>query len=354
VNDEYDFDSQPFIPTQTVETICGEIDYTLQFKEEFFESLLGDRGTGKTSSLVYFKNYIEKHSKKNNKKTLVVYVNEDFDKLFGNFFTINRLLTGSFLNIKNENEAEKNTKEEIEKYYSVYFLFDIPEDVSDLKEFKEFGKLLDFILRNHCGSIIISMNRNHYNKLCSVTNIVGVDAKITTRDVEKDFNENLMLKITLLRLKMFRENGYQDDNYFPFTIDALRLIANFSNNIPRNFLMACRTCLCEADKKDVNIIDENFVEKNLKITFATQIIESQVKDIGERRIYFVIYECLKNNFSSKCEDIQKLFTKLQEKETFPMSYPSLIHRIRKMNDWGILNTERNFKTPRGKSIEVIV
>jgi hypothetical protein len=308
-------------------------------------------GAGKTSAMLFIKHYIEEYAKELGKKILVVYVNKDFDRLISSFFILNHILTGNFLNTKSESEAEEITKEEIKKYHHIFFLFDIPEDVS---EFREFGKFLDFILRNHFGSIYVSMNYNHFKKITEVTNIIGTDSKITTYNLERDFNEDLMIKIAESRLKVYREENYNGDTLFPFTFKAIQQIANFSHFNPRNFIVGCNTCLFKASEQNIQIIDKEFVEKILIPVFAVQIIDNHITDNNEKKIYMAIYDCLKNDFSGKCDDMQKLSEKLNGKNVVNLSYTRIIDRLKKMHEWNIVSLQKNFLTPRGKSIEVIV
>jgi hypothetical protein len=352
VVDEHDFGFQPFVPTRIVENLEIEIKNAIPFAEPSFHSLLGNRGTGKTSSLIFLKNEIENIAKESGKNILVIFINKDYDKMIGDkyffiYYLLFQRLPSSPKNIELEVEAE------VKKYYLIYFLFDIPEDVGDLKELREFAKFLDFINRNHYGSIFVSMNQSHYDKLQKVTNIIGEDAKITTHNLERFYDSELMLKIASIRLKRFRNNGKITNEYHPFTFESLQMIAKHSNFNPRNFIVGCGFSLVESEKQKVDIIDDEFITRVLAPSFARQIIENKTEDLGEREFFMMIYDYIKNKMNGEADDMKEVYNKMKEGEFFSISYPSFIDILRKLHEWNIIRVERNFNKPKGKRVVIV-
>jgi hypothetical protein len=351
VVDDEDFKDQPFIPTDLAKRFSLELKWGFPSGDRSFYSVIGKKGVGKTSFLLYLKEEIEK-MKTDDKKPLVIYFNKGYDKISDdNYFILFYMLFGKFPDTRESPKEEVDN--ELKKYHHIYFLFDMPEEVIDAKEMRLFAKLLDFILRNHYGSILITMNQNHYIKLSKITNIVGESAKITTFNLMDDYNKDLMLEIAKQRIKISRENGYTGSEYFPFDYDSLSLIAKTSSYIPRNFIIGCNKCLFEAQRKNRKDISEQFVIDVLQPSFIEQIINNKVSDDAEKKLLLQIIDSIKKEFDGKVENATILYKELKKNGVYKPNYPTLVRRVNNLQEWGIVSLERNYKTPRGKSIEVI-
>jgi len=351
VVDDDDFKNQPFIPTDLAKRFSLELKWGFPNGDRSFYSVIGKRGVGKTSFLLFLKKEINK-LKTDGKIPLVIYFNKDYDKIVAdNYYTLFYMLFGKLPQTRDP--PKKEVEEELKKYHHVYFLFDMPEEITDAKEMRMFAKLIDFILRNHYGSILITMNQTHYIKLCKITNIVGESAKITTCNLMNDYNSELMIDIAKQRIKISREEGYNGSDYFPFDYDSLSLIAKTSRFIPRNFIIGCNKCLFEAERKNKKNITEQFVIDVLQPLFIEDIIKNRVSDDAEKKLLLQIINCIKKEFDGKVENGRTLYDELKKMGIYKPNYPTLIRRLNSLQEWGIITLERNFKTPRGKTIRVV-
>ena len=354
VTDIEDFKTQPFIPTELAKKFKKELEWSFPTSNYFiYYSILGKKGVGKTSILLFLKNVIET-AKMNGRKVKVIYMNRYYEKISDDkYFILHKLLFDEFP--KSRHSVENVVKKELKKYYHTYFIFDMPEEVMDNKILREFARFLDFIIRERLGSIFVGMNQSHFAKLDKITNIFGIDGKVTTCDISEDYDEELMLEIAKRRIALFREREYSGYCLYPFTEDALRLIAKWSSFIPRNFLIGCNTCLLRTNGEQ--IIETSSVENILKPSFANQLIESKVNDTAERKTYMKIYDCIKKDFGSSCEDRTTLLNKLNENEgnnEYVFCLSTLSIKINKMEEWGVLEVYKNFKTPRGQRIRLLI
>ena len=351
VTDVTDFEAQPFVPTHTIELKRKEIEWAFTSDDpDLFYNFVGTKGTGKTSALLYLKNFIEK-SKLNGDKMGIVFINQDFDKIRDDDISLHHFIYGT--PISNIVVAKKEVRKFLDSYKHVYFFFDVSEIVTK-PALTNLAKFLDYIIRNHYGSVFIAMNDEHFRILQKITTIVGYGAKITTINLNDDFNFEFLCEVTQKRLEKARVDGYGGDSLYPFSADALVEIARISSFIPRNFLVGCYNCLNRISDLNKNIIDFELVTYVMKQDFVDSILIEREKNNSEREVLKAIVDTIKTSFDGVAPTIPKLFTKLITLNKYPLSYPTLIARIKKLEEYGIVKQERNFTTTRSNYVKLIV
>jgi len=351
VTDVNDFDAQPFVPTNTIKLKQKEIEWAFTSDDpELFYNFVGTKGTGKTSALLYLKSFVEM-AKTNGDKMGIVFINQDFDKIRDDDISLHHFIYGT--PITNIVVAKKEVQKFLDSYKHVYFFFDVPEIVTK-PALTNLSKFLDYIIRSHYGSIFIAMNDEHFRIIQKITMIIGHGAKITTINLNEDFNFDFLCEVTEKRLEKVRIDGYNGDPLYPFSVDALQEIARVSSFIPRNFLIGCYNCLNRISDLNKNIVDLELVNYVMKQDFIDSILTEREKNKSEKEVLKSIVDTIKTEFNGVAPTVPKLYTKLIFLNKYQLSYPTLLTRIKKLEEYGIVKQERNFTTTRSNYVKLIV
>ena len=282
------YKNYPFLVFKSLDMIDKRIDSSIRemkkgynFQERLI--LIGDRGIGKTSTLFFIKEKIEKENfrceifsklpQDENHLMTMVKMNKSLD-------IIQKGQSPKRMLLKDKETFNDLTKKPI------YFLIDFPDSIS-AKDFKGFlvyvWNLMTHINMNNIN-LIFTMNKSHYSKSFSYGETLG---KFTTLRIERlEFEPTLELigsRLNLIDLKL-------ED---VFIEDALSVVYSYSKGIPRNIVSACKLLVdCSLNGK----ISKEFTESILKEKYVDQVINDRVEDLELRRIYRQMVEILKNDY----------------------------------------------------------
>jgi len=350
VTDISDFEEQPFIKTKTVKRFEIELQWAFPTGQPLFYNLVGARGIGKTATMVYLKKFIEK-SKVDGKKFGVVYINRDFDRMSDDDSTIYKYIFNEYPD--SIAKIKRGLKEYMDEFKHIFFLFDTQEIMTQ-STLTNLAKFLEYIIRCHYGSIFITMNDDHYRKLQKITMIVGFGAKITTINLNDDFDGEFLYEVADRRLKKFRIKDYTGDPVYPFTIDSINEIARITSFTPRNFILGCNDCMRTATEMNKNVIDIELVNCALRQSYAENVIKERVKNEGEQIIFTNIIDTIKKDFNGIAPSMPELYKKLVSKGKYPLSYMTFFDWINKLEEFGLVKQERNFNTTRSNYVRLVV
>jgi len=313
------FSLYPFLIFGTLGTIQNRIQQQIkQIKDgyEFGDRLIiiGERGIGKTSTLFFIKEMLEKEG---------IQV-ELFSRLIedgSHLETLTAKIIGNPLS-KKRIEERRTIAEMTEK--PIYFLIDFPDTV-EAKSFKSFLNFLwSLMIHKNYNKInlIFTMNKSHYDKSFSYSEILG---KFVTLRLEK-LNYKETKELIFSRLKIV--NGTTDI----FNEEVLETIFNYSKGIPRNAISAC--CLL-IDNMDGNKITKELVEKILKEKYVDQIINDRVEDLELKRVYKQMTQILEKDFTGIAKSQEDYVKKVME--ACKIGRNSALERIKELIKFGIFN-----------------
>ena len=319
------FKQYPFLVFGVNEMLKNKLEgQAKQIKNQYFFGerliLLGERGIGKTSSLFFIHDLLKQHSIKS-------FI---FSRLFedSNFIMehINMLIKqeqgDARFKLMRESSFYKFTQE------PVYFLVDFPDTV-ETKNFKKFLEYL-WVLLTHKNykkiNLIFAMNKSHYDKSSSYSEILG---KFSTIGLER-LNYNDTRKLIESRLKVLKRKVEEI-----FEHDVIKRIFDHSKGIPRNTISAC--CLL-VDNSNGEMIKLKGAEIILKDRYFDKVIEDRVEDLELRDIYKLMIKILEDKFQgnvSSQEDYVKEVMKASK-----IGRNSVLARIADLIRFGIFNQYR--------------
>lgn len=266
VTDYEQYKEFPFLQTdnirQLTNSINGRIRDNFRFPERML--LLGDPGIGKTTSLFYCHDLLQKSGKCN------LFI-------FHKFFTDD----SDFLNQSGESlsEAIKNP---------TYILVDFPDTITE-KNYKAF---LDFcwnlMNRNNYKNInlIFALNKSHFDRSFNYSEILGKFYKHNIDRLSKDESDELIKKrLATAEMDDFFESAIYD------------LVFEYSKGIPRNIICACKT-LVDA-YYDKTSISYKQAKQLLKGEYIDKIINDRVEDRKRKEELSSIITLMTNHYHDR-------------------------------------------------------
>jgi hypothetical protein len=212
-----------------------------------------------------------------------------------------------------------------------YLFIDMPDKVTS-SILNDFLGILEALLDIKELSIFLAMNRSHYDRSFSHSEILGKYVTIELEPFEYDETKQMIIQ----RIKNSKNNN---NGLKPFTEESLQKIHSFSGGIPRNILSACDLLLMGAIESNLEIIDGKFTSKKLQSEFAYKIINERVRDLTIRESLKRVYEFIKirfNGISTQEKSFQKEFIK--ENGGAPMT---LRKRVRMLEKFGLVEIRKN-------------
>lgn len=319
VHDINDFEIQPFLLLKSQRILKTKLEFNLTSGFPIYQIIIGDRGIGKSSTLLYLYKFLNEGN-----KAEVCYSNrpiielKNIADLIGLYNPINQK-EGVLKMIKNYLEDKK-----------LYLFLDMPDKVTS-EILRDFLGVLETLLDLKKISVFIAMNRSHYDRSFSHSEILGKYTSIELEPFEFEETEQMVIE----RLKISREsNGLK-----PFTEESLRKIHSFSSGIPRNILSACDLLLMGAVEENIEIIDVTFTSKKLQSEFAYKIINERIKDITNRENLKRIYDFIKIKFKGNVKqekEFQKEYTEINGGASM-----TLRKRIRTLEKLGLIELRKN-------------
>jgi len=343
-----DYEKQPFIQLQPHQIMLNYLKESFMFSSVNMDILIyGDRGFGKTTSLLFFLDFIEKQ---NNPNLLV-----DWHKSLMTEEMVMRELARkeirpTFLEInsffvhleKKYGGVIERSNDPVETYHNLddffgdrkyYLIIDFPDEVKD-KDFKDFLEVLGLIMGSKKTSIIIAMNRPYLIKMDALSHVYG---KFDRKELYPfTFNETKQLITKRLE---YIANGVGDINVQNvFSDDAIELLRRRANGCPRNIIMACRESF-EIAKTDENImqITPEIVQLSLKENYPFGIIKERISDPVKQESYYSLYSMIKEMGESVTQE-KKIIDKANE--SFNWSVMTIRKRLRHLAGWGLLDIRK--------------
>lgn len=269
----------PFLEIKGVQIIKKNIEGRIRDNFRFPERLvlLGQRGIGKTSTLFFIKELLDKSESSNFLFSRLLDSAEQF-----------RLLTDKYL--------DDVSKEPF------FILIDFPDSV-DTKNFKEFLQFIHSLLTHKNTkniNLIFALNISHYDNSLTFSETLGKFHKITLDNLSCEETE----KLINARLKTAGDTGFFDD-------DTKQVLYEYSKGIPRNIICASKDLTDSyIEKKQVT---RKMAEHLLKKDYIRNIIYDRVDDPGEREVYLKIISIIENRFSGKVNSQELLVDELKDK-----------------------------------------
>jgi len=301
VIDMSDFKRFPFLITNTQEVLKYAIELDLKTKKTNETTLrfiiLGERGIGKTSTLMFLKDIVDSHG------DLMVY-----SRYTNNLNVLGSVKTFESLIIPDEVVNGDSSKERIAKWLSdklVYLFIDVPDTLDrNLAYSLAFG--MQFATEFKNLRIFVTMNKSHMNKISDVSEITG---KYTVVHLTK-FDLQQAKELIVGRLKAVREIDVPDELY-PFTEEVVEKIYKYSHGIPRNIISICDLCITYGTMRDLEWITEDVVDEVVSKHYLSTVpyMESEAK----KKRLMKLYEIIKNDFNGYVYGESNLYSMVKKK-----------------------------------------
>jgi len=302
-----DFDQYkrvPFLEMKGIQKIKKNIEGRIRDNFYFPERLLllGTRGIGKTSTLFFIKDMLDKSNTPNYLFSRLIDSSEQF-----------RLITEEYL----DNVTKK----------PVFFLIDFPDSI-DIRNFKSFLNFIWslFIHKNNKNiNLIFALNKSHYDDSISFSETLGKFHNTILDNLTKEET----IKLINSRLKIAKDIEFFDE-------DTKAVIYDYSKGIPRNIICASKDLAdFYINKKQVT---KKMAESLLRKEYIINIIEDRVEDALEREQYLNVLWVIENHFSGKVNSQELLVTALKDK--FNIGRNKTLFYVSELQKFGILTIVR--------------
>ena len=314
------FKKYPFLVFGTLRLIQNRIaQQKKQIKNGYFFGerliILGERGIGKTSTLFFVKDSL---SSDNINVELFSRLPEDAEHF--------SVITGKTL-------AESTQR-------PIYILIDFPDTI----ETGKFRKFLNFLwtLMTHRNynkiNLIFAMNKSHYEKSFSYSEIFG---KFMTLRLER-FNRDETEELITSRLRLI---DMPVDAIFPS--DIINIIFEYSKGIPRNIISACSLLV---DSSNGNKVQKSDADAILKERYFEQVINDRVEDLELKRIYKQMVQILQSDFNGHATNQEEYVKRVRE--ILELGRNSILCRIKELEKFGIFSLYRGGYNRRNKIISL--
>lgn len=298
------YKSVPFIEIKGAEMIKKTIEGRIRDKFNFPERILliGQRGIGKTSTLFFIKDMLDKAGTQN--------------------FIFSRLIDGAEqFRIITKEYLENTTKKPL------FIMVDFPDEV-ETRNFKDF---LNFVwnLLTHPNSkninLIFALNIEHYENSLTFSQTLGKFHRIYLTSM----NSQETNKLINIRLKKAGDKNFFDN-------ETKDLIYEYSKGIPRNIVCASKDLVDGyIDKKQVTKI---MAEEILKKSYLINIVYDRVEDLFEREQYLNIISIIENYFHGKVNSQELLVNVLKEK--FNIGRNKTLFYVNQLHKFGLITLTR--------------
>ena len=265
--------------------------------------LIGDKGGGKTSTLFFIKEQLEKQNFK--------------------VFYLTRL-------INDFEHFELMTLEKINEVFNepMYILIDFPDTIEP-STYKKFLLFLWELITNRNQeniNLIFSMNHTHFNKSFSYSEIFGKFIKFQFDRWDEEETRKLMeSRLNLVNKKL-------EDI---MTEEAFLETYNNTKGIPRNIISAGFILYQEYNGKPIGKTKSNKIYKE---KLNLQIINDRVKDQCQRREFTQIIEIIQNDFDGIVSHREKLNEMINDK--LGIGRTTIIKRLESLERFGIIVIRR--------------
>jgi len=277
VYDYTDYISYPFILTESQITLKFLLETSFPTPVRNYYVILGERGSGKTSTLLFLQDLVKKQ---NNPSFLTKY--DASIKGMGSILGLRRKLLPERATLYSEtNENVKKTIEDYlrNKYY--YWFIDVPDKTSR-KDLDLLTTGLEILLGFRNINVIIAMNKSHYNKSFSYSEVMGKFTPVTLKPFNLEETKNLILK----RLEMAGNTDIFED-------DVITKVWEISRGNPRNILSACDILLSKLLQVGKRKIDMDLASKVLVEDYVVKILNERIENPNLRACLLKLLNIIK-------------------------------------------------------------
>ena len=336
IYDYEDFVSQPFLLTDSLKMLKIGMELNLQSENSLYYLIIGERGSGKTTSLLFLKDIV-KH-KNNNHLTRY----ERNIKGMGSYTGLAMKLLPNKPIHSSAVETIKSTLRD-KKYY---WFIDVPDIISK-QEMELMLRGIELVLGFKNISIIISMNMSHYDKSFDYSEIFGKFMIFKLKPFTFEETKELINKRIENATKKDKEHKLR------FTDEAILKINEISKGIPRNIISACNTVMLNYMRTANNpsAIDDDFIIESLGQSYAKRILEERTKP-PMRDALECLYNLIKNDFDGKVESETKLAEVCLKK--LGTTRVTLRKRLQKLERLGLITIRKSSKDYWTNIIEVVI
>lgn len=298
-----DFDQYkrvPFLEMKGIQMIKKNIEGRIRDKFIFPERLLllGKRGIGKTSTLFFIKDILDKNETPNFLFSRLIDSSEQF-----------RIITNEYLDTISQKPF--------------FILIDFPDSI-DLRNFKEFLNFIWSLLthkNNRNINLIFALNKSHYEESLTFSETLGKFHRTTLDNLSLDETK----KLIDARLQTAEDIEFFDE-------DTKIIIYEYSKGIPRNIICASKD-LSDSyiNKKQVT---KRMAEYLLKKEYIRNIINDRIDDFMEREQYLNIISTIENHFNGKVSSQESLAKELSRR--YGIGRNKTLYYVGELHKFGLL------------------
>jgi len=328
VYDMSDLKKYPFIQTESQKIIKGflEQSFLLPFDWPVYYLIIGERGSGKTSTLLWLLDFL--NSKNDNrfvgKYEASVSGMDDIESLSY------KLLPDRRVTYYENKVAVDNLKSFLQQKRYYWFL-DVPDTIGRDDMYKML-KGLQILLGFKNISIFVAMNFSHYERSFRYSEILGKFTVVKLNPFTLEETKNLIYS----RIQEASINKSNPPKIF--SDKTIEIIWKVSRGIPRNILSACDILLTKCLQYGLKEIDDNSVREILGEDLAKRIIEERINYEKERVELYKIYLIIKDVFKGEAIGQENLVEKV--KEEFGWSRLTVIKKIKKLESLGLIKVDK--------------
>lgn len=337
--DHNDLKRFPFLVTETQKILKGFLEgiiYSPYEDTPGYYVILGERGSGKTTTLLWLDTIIKELNDKN--------ICSKYERSIRGMGSLHNLAMKLLPSVRTTYIEDAKFRLESFLQGKKYFWFiDVPDRTTP-KELDMLTEGLEILLGFKNISIFIAMNKSHYNKTFEFSEIMGKFTQVTL----KPFSFQETKKLIEERIKRFQIE--KDKQIELFTNEAIEKIHTISKGIPRNILSVCDFLLSSFLQTDEKIIDIDFVENIAGEDIAKKIINERIENNAKREALLKLYSFLKEK--KIIENQEKLISEISEK--FGICRITVIKRLRELEKLGLIEIEKSIKDSWTNIIRVVV
>jgi hypothetical protein len=280
---EKDFDERIFVETKIQQQLISYFVFGYKPEKPIWLVIHGERGIGKTTSLLWVKRDIERNGKGDEE---VTYIN-----------SLPHLKAQDYDSLKSTDAPH-------------FLLYDFPDKWT--KEQLDFSMLtLNRLLQLDQVSLFLAMNTSTYGKSFHFSDVLGKFAVLKMPEFSLEETKEMMM----LRLAVSRKDDFKALwDFYPFQENAIPLIFRKAKGIPRRIITICSQLLNYGIKEQIESIDGEFVKQELRVSdWADDILNEKVADPSKRKLLNLLLQAIDERFDGFVRQQQLLTKYMNEK-----------------------------------------
>lgn len=286
------------------------------------EIIGGERGAGKSTTLLFLKQYVDELKKESNGEVYSYYTSS-WNEL-SNFYTFLNILRNLIGYLPTGEKDPEKDKESLQEYVNkilqnkkIFLFIDVPDTTAPRRtEFlSKFAETVEILYGINKISVLMAFNPSFFEKFNEVTDIVGkfgIPSNSPSNWVSAftiEQTENFILN-RLNKTKKTPENSLK-----PFADKTIPIIYQYSRGIPRNILTCCSTLLHYSEATNLSVINNGVAEQILKEEYAKNVTKERITDETERQTLNLVYDIIDKDYKGAVSSEQDLFNYIKKKKT---------------------------------------